>query len=246
MPASSMSVYQGKLFLQAVAINAATLGLLCISAVTTLAAPATTQPANSGDAGGATQSTEELALLKQQALDEPQDAKIHYKYAHALRLSGQHQRAATEYLRATELDPAMYVAYHELALSKARPDEIDEALERLNGLKEERPRDLMLRVALSELYEQEGKLYPASKVLVELVFENAVPPNYLPRVKARIHYLLSRNKDAQSGEKAQEAEPETESAPLPLPESTFKHRLSGAQWKDSKAMQSFGNTTLLP
>jgi tetratricopeptide (TPR) repeat protein len=189
---------------------------------------------------------QEVAELQKQVDDSPQDAKLHLAYAHALRLSGKHEHAAKEYLEATSLEPSLFVAYHELSLSKARPELLDEAIERLNHLKENQPRNLMLRVALSELLEQRGKLYPAAKVLVDLVYDNAVPEQYLPKVKARIHYLLAKNKDAMAVAKAVNDDLENDSTPLPLPESSLRRNAATKTLKDAKVMQNFGNSTLLP
>ena len=189
---------------------------------------------------------QEVADLQKQVEDSPQEAKLHLAYAHALRLSGKHELAAKEYLEATSLEPNLFVAYHELSLTKARPVLVDEAIERLNQLKENQPKNLMLRVALSELLEQRGKLYPAARTLVDLVYDNAVPEQYLPKVKARIHYLLAKNKDAMALEKAEHDDLENDSTPLPLPESSLKRNAATKPPKDAKVMQNFGNSTLLP
>jgi tetratricopeptide (TPR) repeat protein len=188
----------------------------------------------------------EVADLQKQVDDSPQEAKLHLAYAHVLRLSGKHEQAAKEYLEATSLEPSLFVAYHELSLSKARPELLDEAIERLNHLRANQPKNLMLRVALSELLEQRGKLYPAAKVLVDLVYDNAVPEQYMPKVKARIHYLLAKNKDAMAVEKAVNDDLENDSTPLPLPESSLRRNAVTKTIKDAKVMQNFGNSTLLP
>jgi tetratricopeptide (TPR) repeat protein len=190
-------------------------------------------------------SAADVLTLKQRVQESPQDAQAHYAYGHALRLTGRPEQATVQYLEATSFDPSLFVAYHELSLSKARPEQLDEAIERLNALMEHQPKVLMLRVGLSELLEQRGKLYPAAKVLVELVYEKAVPEKYLPKVEARIHYLLSKNKDAQTAEKAHSDEAEGD-APLPLPESSLRRSLSATKLKDAKVMQNFGHANLLP
>jgi tetratricopeptide (TPR) repeat protein len=187
----------------------------------------------------------DLLMLKQRVQDAPQDAQAHYVYGHALRLTGRQEQAAVQYLEATSFDPSLFVAYHELSLSKARPEQLDEAIERLNALMGHQPKVLMLRVGLSELLEQRGKLYPAAKVLVDLVYEKAVPEKYLPKVEARIHYLLSKNKDAQTAEKIHSDDAESD-APLPLPESSLRRSLSATKLKDAKVMQNFGHANLLP
>jgi tetratricopeptide (TPR) repeat protein len=186
-----------------------------------------------------------VLVLRQRVQEAPQDAQAHYAYGHALRLTGRQEQATVQYLEATSFDPSLFVAYHELALSKARPEQLDEAIERLNALMAHQPKVLMLRVGLSELLEQRGKLYPAAKVLVDLVYEKAVPEKYLPRVEARIHYLLSKNKDAQTAERAHGDEGEAD-APLPLPESSLRRSLSATKLKDAKVMQNVGHANLLP
>jgi Flp pilus assembly protein TadD len=181
----------------------------------------------------------------------PENASARYKLGRALRLAGKNQEAASELLEATSVDPSLYVAYHELSLTKARPQQIDEAIDRLTILKDEKPKDLMLRVALSELLEQNGKTYQASRILVDLVYQNAVPEKYVARVNARIHYLLGKAKDSHASEKAatqdsaQDAA-EEESLPAPLPEASLRRNLSASKIKDSKSGQGFGHAPLLP
>ena len=191
-------------------------------------------------------SAQELATLRDAIDVSPTSAKAHYAYAHALRAAGKQSQAVVEYLDASQLEPTFYVAYHELSLSKARPDQLDEAIDRLKLLQEHRPKDLLLCVSLSELLEQRDELYPAAKVLNDLVFDNNVPEKYLARVKARIHFLLLKNKEEQTVKKIQSEEPEADAAPLPLPESSLRRSLSANQLKDAKVMQNFGHAPLLP
>jgi hypothetical protein len=191
-------------------------------------------------------STTELATLREAVENTPNSAKAHYNYAHALRAAGKQSQAVTEYLDASQLDPTLYVVYHELSLSKARPEQLDEAIERLKLLQEHRPNELLLCIALSELLEQKDELYPAAKVLNDLVYANTVPEKYLARVKARIHFLLIKNKEEQQLKKVQSEEPEADAAPLPLPESSLRRSLSASQLKDAKVMQNFGHSQLLP
>ena len=200
-------------------------------------------------AGSATKhvpTSEELLSLRKAVDLAPNSAKAHYAYAHGLRAAGRTGQAISEYLDASKLDPTFYVVYHELALSKAKPEQLDEAIERLKLLQEHRPNDLLLCVALSELLEQRDELYAASKVLVDLIYGNHVPPQYISRVKARIHFLLNKNKDEQTMRKVQSEEPEADGAPLPLPESSLHRGLSASQLKDSKVMQNFGHPPILP
>lgn len=191
-------------------------------------------------------SAAELSSLREAVDNAPNSAKAHYNYAHALRAAGKQSQAVTEYLDASQLDPTMYVVYHELALSKARPEQLEEAIDRLKLLQEHHPKELLLCVALSELLEQKDELYPAAKVLNDLVYANSVPEKYLARVKARIHFLLIKNKEEQTLKKVQSEEPEADAAPLPLPESSLRRSLSASQLKDAKVMQNFGHSQLLP
>jgi len=197
----------------------------------------------------AQQSDPEAAIeaARQIVQQSPENAKARYDLGRALRLAGKNQEAASELLEATSMDPSLYVAYHELSLTKARPQQIDEAIDRLTILKDEKPKDLMLRVALSELLEQSGKIYQASRILVDLVYQNGVPEKYVARVNARIHYLLSKAKDNHASEKvASEDATEEDSLPPPLPEASLRRNLSASKIKDSKSVQGFGHAPLLP
>jgi tetratricopeptide (TPR) repeat protein len=191
-------------------------------------------------------SEQDILALKRAVEDAPNDAKVHYAYAHALRAAGKQSQAVVEYLDATQLDPANYVSYHELSLSKARPEQLDEAIERLKLLQKHRPHELLLCVSLSELLEQRDELYPAAKVLSDLLYTNTIPDKFVSRVKARIHFLINKNKDEQTARSVQSQEPEGEGAPLPLPESSLRRNLSASQLKDAKVMQNFGHAPLLP
>jgi Flp pilus assembly protein TadD len=188
-----------------------------------------------------------IETARQIVQQSPENAKARYDLGRALRLSGKQQEAASELLEATSMDPSLYVAYHELSLTKARPAQIDEAIERLTMLKEQKPKDLMLRVALSELLEQNGKTYQAARMLVDLVYQNAVPEKYVARVNARIHYLLSKAKDAHASEKvASDDATEEDTLAPPLPESSLRRNLSASKIKEPKVMQGFGHAPLLP
>jgi predicted O-linked N-acetylglucosamine transferase (SPINDLY family) len=196
-------------------------------------------------------SAEAVDAAREVVQQSPENATARYKLGRALRLAGKNQEAASELLEATSVEPSLYVAYHELSLTKARPQQIDEAIDRLTILKDEKPKDLMLRIALSELLEQNGKTYQASRILVDLVYQNAVPEKYAARVAARIHYLLGKAKDTHATEKAatqdsaQDAA-EEESLPAPLPETSLRRNLAASKIKDSKTGQGFGHAPLLP
>lgn len=188
-----------------------------------------------------------IDAARQIVQQSPESAKARYDLGRALRIAGKNQEAASELLEATSMDPSLYVAYHELSLTKCRPQQLDEAIDRLTILKDQKPRDLLLRVALSELLEQSGKVYQASRILVDLVYQNAVPEKYVARVNARIHYLLSKAKDVHATEKvASEEAAEEDSLPPPLPEASLRRNLSASKIKDSKSVQGFGHAPLLP
>jgi tetratricopeptide (TPR) repeat protein len=201
-----------------------------------------------------TSMSERLEAVKQaqQAVQTaPRDAKKRFDYAEALRLTGDTKTAAIEYLNVTSLDPAYYIAYHQLLKSKATPDQLDEAADRLAKLEEQEPKNLMLRVALSEVYEQKGDLYQAARALVDLQYSHSIPDKYLPKINARIHYLLVKAKDVQTvqtAEKTQQpaSDEDIDAAPLPLPESTLTKDLSAKKLKDSQETEGYGHTRLLP
>ena len=189
---------------------------------------------------------QELAQLKAQVAGEPSDAKLRYSYAEALKKSGYPKEAAREYLGVTELEPTFYQAYHQLSVCTSEKSLLDEALSRLNYLKEEKPKDLMLRVGLSELYEKRAEYYMASRVLVDIMYLNAVPEKYLPKIHNRIRYLQSRVKDTQSLDKSAIGEATEEAGPAPLPEANLSRDLSISKVKEPRVMQGFGNAPLLP
>lgn len=197
-------------------------------------------------AAGSGQPAPTLAQLKSRVDEDPSDAKGRYAYAEALRKAGRLKEASREYLGLTELDPSFYHAYHQLSLICGEKHLLDEAISRLTYLRSERPKDLLLRVALSELYEKEGEYYQASKVLVELVYENAVPEKYLAKINTRIRLLQSKTKDSQSLDKAYVSDEQMDSNPPPLPEATLSRDLSISKVKEPKGMQGFGHATLLP
>lgn len=193
----------------------------------------------------AAESVVDVQAARDKVQSEPQDAKARYELGRALRLSGKPEEAARELLEATSIDPSLYVAYHELSLTKARSEQTDEAIERLTMLKDQRPQDLMLRVALSELLEQNGQTYQAARILVDLVYQNAVPEKYVSRVNARIHYLLSKAKDAHTSAKVSTEESDEETLPPSLPGASLRRNLSASKMKEPKATQGFGHASLL-
>ncbi|MBS2007502.1 MAG: hypothetical protein JST01_10700 [Cyanobacteria bacterium SZAS TMP-1] len=188
----------------------------------------------------------ELAQMKSQADAEPSDHKLRYDYAEALKKAGRLKDAAREYLAVTELEPGLYHAYHQLALCTGEKPLLDEAIARLNFLKEEKPKDLMLRVALSELYEKRGEYYQASRVLVDIIYLNAVPEKYLTKINNRVRFLQSKVKDSQALDKVSGGDATEDAGPAPLPEATLNRDLSISKVKEPRVMQGFGHATLLP
>lgn len=189
-------------------------------------------------------STDEITsieVLHARVAASPQDAKARYALAHALRLQGQGTQAASQLLEATSLDPSYFIAYHELTLCKPTNEQLDEVTERLCHLRDERPKELMLRVALSEVLEQRGDNYGASRALVDLMYEGGVPPQYRSKVEARIHFLLSKAKDSTTAQSAKAEDGGLDSLPPELPGAGVKRDIAA-----SKQTTSFGNSTLLP
>ncbi len=177
----------------------------------------------------------------------PADAKAHYALAELLRKAGRHHEAADEYVATVEQEPTLYVAYHQLSTVNADDAQIDQAVAMLNRLKEDKPKEMMLRVALSELLEKRGKYYEGARVLVDLVYQNAVPDKYLPKVNSRIHYLLAKSRDSKETDKAAGfAEEELDTLPPPLPEATLHKELSTSRLKESRVMRGVGHAPLLP
>ena len=224
-------------------------GLLSSLALTSLSAylPAVAAGGTAPSASAhAAQPPLSLAQLKAKIEEEPSDSKLRYSYAEALRKAGNLKEAGREYLATTELDPGFYHAYHQLSVISSEKHLLDEAISRLTYLRAERPKDLLLRVALSELYEKKGDNYQAAKVLVELVYENAVPDKYLAKINNRIRFLQSKTKDSLALDKAYVGDEQMDSNPPPLPESSLSRDLSISKVKEPRVMQGFGHATLLP
>ena len=180
----------------------------------------------------------------------PRDVKKRFELAESLRLSGDLKKAAVEYLDVTSLEPAYYIAYHQLIRTKPSSDQLDEALERLKKLEEHKPKNLMLRVALSEVLEQKGDLYDAARTLVDLQYAHGIPEKYQAKINARIHYLLSKTRDVANLKTAQQHVQETDTdidaVPVPLPDSGLDRGLSATKLKDSKVPAGYGHARLLP
>jgi hypothetical protein len=99
---------------------------------------------------------------------------------------------------------------------------------------------------LSEIYERKGDFFQAGKVLVDLVYQNAVPDKYLTKVSNRIRLMQAKAKDSHALDKVSNFDEQMETAPPPLPESTLNRDLSISKVKEPRVMQGFGHATLLP
>jgi len=193
---------------------------------------------------------EQLKVAEQAVQSAPRDAKKRFELAEILRKSGDNHKASIQYLETSVLDPSYYLAYHQLLICKPSNDQLDEAIERLTKLEEQIPKELMLRVALSEVLERRGETYKAARALVDLQFSEYIPPKYTPQINARVRYLLGKAKDQQTTEKAQQVgqtpTEDLDSVPLPIPETTAAKDLSEAKLKDSKVTEGYGHNKLLP
>lgn len=202
--------------------------------------------------------TQELqeGLLRQAKLEvqnKAGDAQARFKLGEAYRKLGQTEAALAEYHKATQLDPSLWVAYHQLCQLSSDEKMLDEAILKLSKLESEKPRELLLRVALSELYEKRGNYYQAARTLIDITYANAVPEKYKTKVNARIHNLLVLSKTANPGQP--QAQPHAQTAnmdedldlmPAPLPTPSSKRSLAQAKLKDSKEVRGVGHTNLLP
>lgn len=204
------------------------------------------QGASAGNHHAAGPTPQEIAAAAERARSNPRDAKLRFDFAETLRKAGKYKLAAREYLEATAIDPTLYVAYHQLTQTAPDATAVDQAIERLSQLKEKQPKDLMLRVALSELYEKKAHYYQAARTLIDLVYQNVIPDKYVTKVNARIRYLLSKSKDAQTAEKATSEDDDQEAVPLPLPEASLRRNLAASKIREPKVMPGVGHAPLLP
>lgn len=192
----------------------------------------------------------ELDNARHQADDNPSNAKLRFDYAELVRRSGDLKGACREYLHATEIDGAYLLAYHQLALNCTDAILTTEALKRLQHLKEQHPDDLMIRVALSELLENQGKYYEASRVLVELVFKNVVPVKYSTKLNSRILFLQAKaraqhiDRGAHEGHHGTGKVEHVDSVPVPLPEESLNSGLRASRLEPSTQGDSFGHSRL--
>lgn len=188
----------------------------------------------------------ELQATRAMVKANPSDIKARFNLAELLRKAGRHREAAQEYLEAANIEPTNYACYHQVAMLNADASQIEDGIDRLTALMAEKPNDLMLRVALSELLEKKGDFYQAARTLVDLTYKNMVPEKYQNKVNARIHFLLAKAKDGQPVEQSVDTAEELDALPPPLPESTLRKDVATAKLKESKVMRAVGNAPLLP
>ncbi|MDZ4833547.1 MAG: hypothetical protein SGJ27_07180 [Candidatus Melainabacteria bacterium] len=175
----------------------------------------------------------------------PASAPLKYKYAEALKRAGRTEDAIREYLGATEIDPSYYMAYHQITLCSPDAKSLAEGVKRLTHLMTDKPKEMMLRVALSELLECQGQYFHASKVLVELVFDNAVPPKFVAKVNNRIRYLQSKSRGEHASRRVLDTHHTTEhDVPLPLPDENLSRGLSASRLEKGQEVDGFGHSVL--
>jgi len=203
-------------------------------------------PSNAADLSKVPPTEAEFKIAKDNLAAAPKDFKAHLALAELYKRAGSNKEAVKEYAATTELNPSCYVAYHQMAYSNPDSATVEAAIERLNKLKEEKPRDLLLRVALSELLEQRKEFYHAARTLVDLLYQNAVPEQHVAKVNSRIRLLLGKAKDMQTLEKARGLEDEMEVVPPPLPEASLRRNLHASKIKEPKVMPGVGHAPLLP
>lgn len=202
-------------------------------------------PAYAAD-GANTESPQQTIEQARQASDNnPANALLKFKYAEALKRAGRNEEAVREYLATTEIDPSHYVAYHQITLCSPDHKALAEAVKRLSHLMSDKPKELMLRVALSELLEAQGHYFQASKVLVDLVFENGVPPKFTAKVNNRIRFLQSKSRTEHANRKVSEAHHKADSdPPLPLPDENLTRGLSASRLEKGQEVDGFGHSVL--
>ena len=184
-----------------------------------------------------------LALEKSDA--NPANPKLRFDYAQLLFKMGKHKQAAKEFIAVTDIDASYYLAYHMIALHCSDAQLLKEATKRLSHLKESKPKDLMLRVALSELLEAQGDYYRASRALVDLVFLNAIPDKYRKKVDARIVFLQAKARDAHADRhSATHHHTDSVNTNPPLPEETITRGITASKVKSNEQNSSIGNVPI--
>lgn len=199
----------------------------------------------------------ELRRLQTDLVLKPNDAQLHFKLAEFYRKAEQYKLAADEYTTTINLDQTVWAAYHQLTAISTDEKQLDAALVKLSKLEAEKPKELMMRVALSELFEKRGNYYQAARTLVDCTYNGGVPEKWRIRVNARIHNMLVLAKSqklqfedpaaaAAATANAAPAEEDLDIMPAPLPTASTKRSIAQAKIKDAKEVRGMGNTPLLP
>ncbi len=193
----------------------------------------------------------DLDKARENTENNPSSPDLSFKFAEALRLNGESVKANHQYLHTTEVEPAFYLAYHQLFLHCNDERILDEAINRLRFLKQDKPNELMLRVALSELLEKKREFYEASRELIDLVFTNLVPEKYKEKVNTRIRYLQAKTTTAQSHREANAGDAHLGESiskpPLPVNEDMLKRGMSLSKVKfDTPDLDSDANFRHVP
>lgn len=192
---------------------------------------------------------EQLKLVKAELQAQPHSALLHFKTAEILRKLKRNQEALEQYERVTKLDPTNFPAYHFIATLSSSEKQLEAASAELEKLMQQKPNELMLRVALSEVLEKRHQYYDAARTLIQITYANQVPEKHRLKVEARIRYLLALSKDKTQNETAQvvsNTEEELDVVPPPLPIQPRQKSLASAKVKESREMKGVGHTPLLP
>ena len=211
----------------------------------------TQSKATSAQSQPTTNTIPDLDKARENSENNPSSPDLSFKYAEALRLNGESVKANHQYLHTTEVEPSFYLAYHQLFLHCNDQRLLDDAINRLRFLKQDKPNELMLRVALSELLEKKREFYEASRELIDLVFANLVPEKYKEKVNIRIRYLQAKTTTAQSHREANAGDAHnTESIarpPMPVNEDMLKRGVSLSKVKfDTPDLDSDSNFRHVP
>ncbi len=192
--------------------------------------------------------TAELRLVRDQIRQHPDDPQLLFRAGELLHSLGRNAEAARVFSSATKSSPDMYIAYHQISVLTSDPDVLDDAIQRSTARLKEKPDELMLRVALSELLERKGNYQLAARTLIDITYANKVPEKYKARVSGRIHHLLALAKNSQQADVAETGGPEEQLdvVPSPLPAQPSKRSLASAKIKDSKEVKGVGKVPLLP
>ncbi len=172
--------------------------------------------------------------------------------ARLLRNSGNNKQACIAYLNTTAVEPSCYIAYHEMLASGPTLGQIEESIARLNRLDRIQPKQFLLRMSLSELYERASDYYQAARVLVDLQYTPIIPPKYVAQVDVRVHRLFSKAKDLQTTKEAIEHKAKideteaTPSTPVPLPDMATAKDIPTNRLRSNKVTEGYGHAQLLP